>query len=248
VHHARHYTAKNSVLVIAAPNPSLDLALPFGALPMGTRLLADAPNHLQDAPKFELVPNASSQVELRVSLRAIAENAKERPALELLLRILDDGMSTRLYRRICDEQGLCYDVSANFDGYEDDGIVDFAASVHSDRCNQVTHEMLQLMCELAEHCPTEEELSDAKQRAFWHARGLFDAPEEMAGFFAGGKLFGRFESPYEHFEKIDAVTREEVRTLTQFLVKGDRLNVVAVGNPSAKERAKLEKTVRDFRG
>ena len=50
-----------------------------------------------------------------------------RPALDMLLRVIDDGMSTRLYHRLCDARGLCYDVSAGYDPYEDDGVVDVAA-------------------------------------------------------------------------------------------------------------------------
>ena len=38
------------------------------------------------------------------------------------MRLVDDGMSTRLYHRVCDDKGLCYDVSAGYDGYEDDGV------------------------------------------------------------------------------------------------------------------------------
>ncbi|NVL73389.1 insulinase family protein, partial [Escherichia coli] len=71
----------------------------------------------------------SSQTELRVCFRAVPESSEHRAAMDMLMRILDDGMSTRLYHRICDSKGLCYDVGASFDGYEDDGILDFMAGV-----------------------------------------------------------------------------------------------------------------------
>ncbi len=72
-----------------------------------------------------------------------------RPAMDMLMRVLDDGMSTRLYHRICDNKGLCYDVSASYDGYDDDGILDFAAGVQHARAAVVTTEITGLLADLA---------------------------------------------------------------------------------------------------
>lgn len=248
-HHARHYCAANSVLVLAGAFPATEAmawAQAFGSMPIGARVQSDAPQHKQTAPRFALIPNASSQVELRVSFRAIPEARETRAASELLLRILDDGMSTRLYHRICDTLGLCYDVSANFDGYQDDGILDFAASVAPERCAQVTQEILTLFAELAHEGPTDEELEEAKARACWQIEGLADAPEELAASFAVSHLFDRPETPDEHKLRIQNVTREQVQALTTMIASPDRLNVIAVGNPKAKELTKLERIVRDY--
>ena len=62
-------------------------------------------------------------------------------SVEMLMRVLDDGMSTRLYERICDRLGLCYDVSGMFEAYEDDGVLDIAAGVQHERAIQVTREI-----------------------------------------------------------------------------------------------------------
>ena len=93
--------------------------------------------------------NVSSQTELRVCLRAFSEVHRLRPALDVLMRLIDDGMSTRLYHRLCDARGLCYDVSAAYDGYEDDGIIDVAAGVQHRRAAEVTREILAMFEELA---------------------------------------------------------------------------------------------------
>ena len=145
-HHARHYVAKSSVLVYSGPVDA-DEAMAMGArdfswMPPGERILGGVPEHTQKKPRYKRVENSSSQTELRVCLRAPSEQSAERPVIEMLMRILDDGMSTRLYHRICDAGGLCYDVSAGYDGYEDDGIVDFAAGVLHERAPLVTREIL----------------------------------------------------------------------------------------------------------
>jgi predicted Zn-dependent peptidase len=250
-HHQAHYAAANSVLVMAGAFPAeeaLRWAAPFAAMAHGERRAGTAPVHAQREPRFGLIPNASSQVELRVSFRAIAERLETRAPMELLLRVLDDGMSTRLYHRICDELGLCYDVSANFDGYEDDGVFDFAASVNPERSARVVSEITRLLADIAEHGPTTEELDEAKQRATWQLEGLLDAPEELAATHALPILFDRAETPEQHHARLMAVTREDIRVLAARIAQPECLNVVAVGNPVGKERTKLEKVVRDYVG
>ncbi len=251
-HHQRHYGASSCVLafsgaVDAAAAIELGHAA-FGAMPRGEAISTAAPLHAQTKPRLQIVENVSSQTELRLLLRAFAETSPDRPALDALMRIIHDGMSTRLYQRICDDQGLCYDVSGGYDGYEDDGLVDFAAGVVHERTTKVTSEILALMCDLAHEGPTEEELSRVKRRHAWEMSGYRDACEDLAGFFAGGLLFGRFETPDERQSKIDQVTREDVIRVARSVAKPDRLNVVAVGLLEDGEDQRLADVVNGWRG
>ncbi len=251
-HHARHYTATSSVLVFSgAVDPARALALAerdFQRLPAGKRIEAVAPVHLQKEPRLQILENVSSQTELRVSLRAIPESARERPALDVLMRVVDDGMSTRLYHRLCDDKGLCYDVTAGYDGYEDDGVVDFAAGVQHQRAARVTRELLALLTELAVEGPTDEELAKARRRHAWDMNALQDSPEEQAAFHAVGTLFDRFETAEERLASLARVTREEVRDLARLLAQPSRLNVVAVGLLDRDEDKRLEALVKGWQG
>jgi predicted Zn-dependent peptidase len=167
-HHAKHYVAQNGVLAFSGASEgdrAMELAARhFGALPSGAVTRGASPVHTQKKARLRVIDNVSSQTELRVCLRAMGESAPERPALDMLMRVVDDGMSTRLYHRVCDDKGLCYDVSAGYDGYEDDGVVDFAAGVQHARAAVVTGEILGMLSELAENGPSEDELAKAKRR------------------------------------------------------------------------------------
>jgi len=202
----------------------------------------------QTAPRIDIVDNQSSQTDLRICLRAPSEVSGERPALDLLMRIVDDGMSTRLYHRICDDQGLCYDVSAGYDGYEDDGVVDFAAGVQHKRVPQVTREILDLMTELAETGPTDEEVDKAKRRHAWDVDAMQDSPEETAGLLGRTVMLGRLETPATEIASMARVTKGQVRDVARALCDPRRLTVVAVGAMDARDRKRLEETVLAFRG
>lgn len=251
-HHARHYNAANSVLAFSgAVTREQAIALAercFSSLPKGEPVTTEAPVHNQKKPRLQIVENVSSQTELRVCFRAVPEASEHRPAMDMLMRILDDGMSTRLYHRICDSKGLCYDVGASFDGYEDDGVLDFMAGVQHARASVVTREILELLCDLATKGPTEAELDKAKRRNAWEMRTVFDSPEDLAGFYAGGLLFDRFETPEARLAANTAVTAKDLREMAQLLAQPDRLNALAVGLLDDGEDERLEGVVKGFKG
>jgi predicted Zn-dependent peptidase len=250
--HARHYTAQNSVLVFAGavdPERAFRLAeRDFGALASGARTAADPPRHVQKRARFEVVDNVSSQTELRVCFRAFSEGHPLRPALDVLMRVVDDGMSTRLYHRLCDARGLCYDVSAAFDGYEDDGVVDVAAGVQHKRATRVAREILVMFEELGREGPSADELEKAQRRIAWDVRIMADSAEETAAFYAAGLLFERFATPEEHVAELTRVTADDVRQAARELARPDRLNVIAVGLPAEGERERLTRAVEDWDG
>jgi len=251
-HHARHYNAVNSVLAFSGavdPKQAFDLAEKcFGALPAGTAIETQAPVHTQKKPRVEIVENVSSQTELRVCFRAVPEASEHRPAMDMLMRIIDDGMSTRLYHRICDDKGLCYDVSAGFDGYEDDGVLDFAAGVQHSRSTVVAREIVDLVGELATKGPTEDELAKARRRNAWEVRSMLDSPEDLAGFYAGGLLFDRFETPEARLAANAAVTTDRLKAMAELVAQPDRLNVLAVGLLEKGEDNRLTDYVKAYRG
>ena len=251
-HHARHYNASNSVLAFSgAVDPDEALALAekwFSTLPKGEPVKTEAPVHAQKKPRLEIVENVSSQTELRVCFRAVPEASEHRPAMDMLMRILDDGMSTRLYHRICDSKGLCYDVGASFDGYEDDGILDFMAGVQHARTSVVTREIIDLLCDLAKNGPDEAEVEKAKRRNAWEMKSTFDSPEDLAGFYAGGLLFDRFETPEARLAANESVTPKILRDMAELLAQPDRLNVLAVGLLEDGEDDRLASVVKGFKG
>jgi predicted Zn-dependent peptidase len=250
-HHARHYTTANAVLCVAGRLGDPDacaraIERHFGAMPRGEIVPATPPPNGQKKPRFRFVENQSSQTELRVAFRGVSERDPREPAVEMLLRVLDDGMSTRLYERICDRLGLCYDVSGMFEAYEDDGVVDIAAGVQHDRANVVVREIFALLRELSETGPREDELAKARDRHLWSVHAMLDDAEAMAGFYGLTALADIARTAEERHEELARVTADEVREAARMVFRPDRLSVVAVGLLRPSEEAKLEKAIRSF--
>ncbi len=247
-HHARHYRGENLVALVSGavdPAHALDVgARVLDAFPAGPRVAAQAPHHEQDKPRVHLVESIASQTELRVCFRALPEGTPMRGALDALMRVIDDGMSTRLYHRICDAQGLCYDVSGTYDGYEDDGVLDLSAGVQHARVAQVTGELIDMMNELADEGPTKDELDKARARRLWDLRAMRDSAEELGALFALGTLFRRLHAPRELYDRLAQTSVDEVVAVAREIVRPERLNVVAVGMLEGAEGKRLKSVIK----
>jgi predicted Zn-dependent peptidase len=250
-HHARHYTGANAVLCLAGNlGDTGELVRTaercFEAMPRGQKVGITPPPDGQKKARFSFVENTSSQTDLRIAFRARSEHDPREPAVEMLLRVLDDGMSTRLYERICDRLGLCYDVSGMFEAYEDDGVLDVAAGVAHERALQVTREIFSLLKDVAAHGPTEAELEKARDRHAWSVEAMLDDAEAVAGFYGLAALAGIARTPTSRHEHLAQVTGEDVRAAAESVFRADRMSVVAVGLLSEAEERKLEKLVKAF--
>ncbi|HEY3593325.1 MAG TPA: pitrilysin family protein [Polyangiaceae bacterium] len=250
-HHARHYTASNAVLCFAgAVSTASCLRMArkhFSDLKPGRRVAGEEPRFAQKKPRVSHVANASSQTTLRVAFRALSDRDPREPALEMLLRVLDDGMSTRLYERICDDKGLCYDVGALYESYEDDGVFDIAAEAQHARIADVVREILGILRDLAERGPSTEELDRAKARNGWQMRAMLDDAEGLAGYFALSALAGLVPTPAERHEQLVAVAPKDVREVADLVFRSERMSVVTVGSLGDAKRETLARALETFR-
>ncbi len=251
-HHARHYTAANAVLCFSgAVKPDVCFRLAqkhFAGLRRGNRVLAEPPTQEQRKPRLLHVPNVSSQTTLRLAFRAISDHDAREPALEMLLRVLDDGMSTRLYERICDDKGLCYDVGALYESYEDDGVFDVAAEVQHERVDEVAREIARILGELADKGPSSAELDRAKARNLWQTQALLDDPDGIASYYALSALSHLAPTPGERHDQLMQVTPAAVRTVAQEVFRSERLSLVTVGSLSAAQERALDAVAGSFGG
>ncbi len=248
-HHQRFYTGSNTVIAVAGvldPEATLaQLERYFSGLDAGSEPEFEPPPPQVDT-RFRYVRHSSSQTELRVGFRAPGAFDAQEPAMELLMRLLDDGLATRLYHRICDQQGLCYDVSGNYETYADAGLVELAAETAHERAPSVLRELLAIVTEIRQAGPSEAELVRAKQRHQWQFDLMGDSAEDAAEFVAVEAQAGSRRTAEQRQAQIQAVTKQQVMEVAnRWLVPG-QLSVVAVGALKKPQRAELEKLAFTF--
>jgi predicted Zn-dependent peptidase len=247
-HLTSHYGASNMAMVatgavdaeaIIAQSRSL-----FGELPRGRVTLVEAPPPPRTGQRISFVKNDSSQSDARLLFRAFGSDDPDFTALKLLVRVLDDGMSTRLHRRLTDDTGLAYDVFAALDPYEETGLLEVGASVEHDKLPSLLQAALQLLSELRDGEVSEAELDKAKGRYRWTLRRIIDSPEEMAVYVGTQAVFGRRANLSELLAEVDSITPDRLKAVARRVIRPEDLCVLCVG----KHQAAREKTCREVIG
>ena len=247
--HRRHYVGEGMVVTLAGPFEPERLgrlaARRFAGLPRGRAVAAEAPPP-QRSPEFRYVADTGSQTWLGLGFRAPGEHDNDEPATELLLRVLDDGNATRLYRALSDERGLCYDVSAMFESYSDAGVLEIVAECAHASAPRVLAEMLNVLADLAAHGPTAAELTRAKARLRWQMLELYDMPTELAGFVGQGTLSGVVAAPEARIEQLMDVTLARVREAAARIFRAQQSSLVVIGKLNKTAQNRLQASQRSL--
>jgi predicted Zn-dependent peptidase len=250
-HFGHFYGARNMVLAISGAvrhgNVERAVRKAMRDLPAGRELAVTPPPETQTEARFVYVAHEGSQTSAQILFRAMPELTPEFPALLMLSRIVDDGMSTRLHRHLCDDLGLAYYVSGSLEMFVDTALFELDGSAHHANIPRLVEEALGIVARLREEPPTRDELDKAKRRYRWDLERSFDDADSMAGWWGGTQLFYPPMTLEQKLERVAAVTPESVRAVAEKIFRPERLTVACVGHLSKKLEAQVARVVARFR-
>ncbi len=159
---------------------------------------------------------------------------RERAALSIYATLLGGSMGSRLFEEIREKRGLCYSVYAADHTFADVPILQLGSGLESSKCIEAYTRMREIVDELRDDGPTEEEV----QRARAYAAGRFVLGFENTGAVARYAatqrvVFGEDIDPDRAIAALDAVTYDEVREVAASVA--DNLAVACVGPHTAEE-------------
>ena len=252
-HFRRLYGARNMVLCVAGPvRPAAVLAQvrrAFGRLPPGRRLRPLPPPARVNGPRFQSVRSDSAQAEIQILFHALADQDPGSAALIVLLRVLDDGMSTPLHYRVCDQKGLAYHVSAALDPLYDTSLLEIDSACLPEKLPQLASEIVALLSDLRTTLVSEEELAKAKGRYARDVEAGFDDLEGLCSWFGGTALFfSHPRSPAERYRRVAAVSAEQIRQVARRVLQPERMVTVVVGSVERSLSRRVERILRDSFG
>jgi len=248
--HARHYVARNTSIALAgAVEPEAALALVergFGRLAPGERATPAPVAALGRGPRTTSIEDTGSQADVRIVMPGVGHDDPLRTASEMLSRVLDDGMSARLFRTLIEDQGLAYDAFATYDPYEDVGLWLVGAAVEHGKAAALIRSALSLLAELRDRPIEARELEKAKTRALFELRALRDQAAAVADLVAVDRLFDREPSLEAEAARIEAVGLSELAAAARAIVP-DHLQVIVVGALDEAVERETRKIVSAFR-
>ena len=162
------------------------------------------------------------------------------PALDVLSTILGDGRSSRLYRRVREEAGLAFGVSAFSYTPGDPGLFGIDATVDPKKREGAEHLILQIIDEVKQAGVTPEELMKAKKISLSHHLDALATMRGQASDIGGNWLLTRnLNFSRDYLAAVQKVTLDDIRRVATNYLTSDNLTVVSL-NPRGSLVAKAE--------
>jgi predicted Zn-dependent peptidase len=248
---ARTYVGRNAALSVAGAfdvrKARRAAAGAFASMRKGKRMRTASPVLDPKRERLAVVWDDGSQCDMRVSFFAPGEADPRATALHLLVRVLDDGMSARVQRRLVEERGLAYHAFATLEPFEELGVIDFGAAVTQMKAPDVLASFLEIALELREGLVPERELDKAKDRAIFSLTTMRDDPRSVASFHGLQALLGMNGTPESHARRYAQTTPAEVREVARQAFVPENLHVACVGPLDARVVRRIQKTISAYR-
>lgn len=187
-----------------------------------------------------------SQTQLRVAFHAPGLFDADSTAADILLRLLDDGMSTPLHRRVFETKGLAYNVGADLEAYTDVGALNVDATCSHENVIPVLDEVLSIAADLRDRPIPEADLDKARSRAVWGLEDYQDSPDAMNGWYGEQELFREAPAIEAEAEACEAITEADVRRAAGKIFKKGAFHVTTVGVLDDRQRAAIERKVEEL--
>lgn len=233
---SRHYAGPGTVLAVSGRFDDGDasaLADRLAALPAEP---AAAPERAEYTPGIALEGRDTEQNQLLLAFPGITYGSGERPAMAIMNTILGGSASSRLYTRLRDELGLCYDLESFDMTYADTGLVGIGAATRAGNEQRALREITDGLRRFLDEGPSDSELARAKAQAESGAVIALESTLARMRRMGQSELFlGRVDSIDEVVERYNAVTREDVLDFARRTFDFSRLSVAALGKVRARE-------------
>ncbi len=242
----RFYIPNDTVLVVAG-NVSSQLILSqtkkyFTNLSSQKKPVIEKIKEKQTKPQIKIRFKKTDQTHFILGARAYNLFHPDRYVLNLLATILGGGMSSRLFIQVRERKGLAYYVKASVDAYQDVGYLAISAGVEHKNLQQAIKIIIQELNKIKKRKITEKELAKAKNYIKGKMIMKLESSDEIASFVMNQELLmNKIEKPQEIFQKIEAVTTEDIKRVAQDVFTSNKMNLAIIGPHKSASENKIKK-------
>src|SRR5438093_3723666 len=162
------------------------------------------------------------------------------PALDLLSTILGEGRSSRLYRRVREEAGLAFGISAFSYTPGDPGLFGIDATLDPKKRDAAEQLVLRIIDEVKQAGVTAEELTKAKKISLSHHLGALTTMRGQASDIGSNWFLTRnLNFSRDYLDAVQKVTLDDIKRVAATYLTESNLTVVSL-NPKASLADKAE--------
>ena len=183
----------------------------------------------QAYPRFKITQKKTEQAQICVGLKGLPSTHKDRYGLDLLGTILGDGMSSRLFVELRENQGIAYDVHTTVSHLMDCGSLITYAGVDPANTSAAIDGILAEMSKIKRGIP-DDEINKAKEFLKGRLILRLEDSRSMAAWIGAQELILNQIIPLEEvLNQVNAVTTDDLLRIANDLIITEKLSVAVVG-------------------
>ncbi len=184
----------------------------------------------QVTPEIALFKKETDQTHLVLGVRTFNLYDKRDKIMSVLAGVLNAGMSSRLFKKLRGDMGVCYYVSASQDALTDHGFFSVNAGVDNKRVKEVITVILEELKKLKTELVSPAELQKVKQNLVGTMYLGLESSDSLAKFYGSQEIMNEtLKTPEEIKTEIESVTAQDVQKVAQEIFVNEGLNLALVG-------------------
>ena len=190
----------------------------------------------QKSPAVLMHHKKTDQTHFCLGVRAYDLFHPKKYALALLAIILGGNMSSRLFIKVRERNGLAYSIHTSVDNSTDTGYLVTQAGIDHKNLEKSIRLILKEYKSLKDKKISQNELQKAKDYLKGVMSLSLDASDSQASFFALQELLeGVILSAEEKFKKIDEVSLDDIKKTAEDIFLTNKINLAIIG-PIAEDK------------
>ena len=182
-----------------------------------------------DGPVVKVERRRSDQSHLCLGVPGLSLAHPDRYAFNLMNTILGDGMSSRLFLNLREEQGLAYDVHSSTSYFRDTGSLVVYCGVEPHKTNDAVKTIVQEFKGMHE-APSEQELNKAREYSKGRLLLRMEDTRSVASWLGAQELLqDSVRTPDEVVDLLDAVAPSDIARVAIDLLDDDKIRLAVVG-------------------
>jgi predicted Zn-dependent peptidase len=199
----------------------------------------------QSGPEALFHYKKTDQTHFCLGVRAYDLFDKRKYALSLLSVILGGNMSSRLFIKIRERNGLAYSIHTSVDSSTDSGYLVTQAGIDHKNLEKSIELILEEYRDLKENKITEKELQKAKDYIKGTTSLSLDSSDHQASFYSIQELLEKnILTPEEKFVKIDEVSVDDINRIAADIFSTEKLNLAVIGPYEEADIDKFKKLLK----
>ncbi|MDA3899793.1 MAG: pitrilysin family protein [Spirochaetes bacterium] len=232
-----HYGSSNSVLVVAGKFDMNEMQIAIAELFSEERKYQSSIEAVKPAIPavsriyHQHVERELEQVHFCLGVDGHKKRSDDRWILYLVSTILGGSMSSRLFQRVREDEGLCYSVYSFHSSYRDTGLFGIYCGTSPEKYERALQLILDELNIIVNNGISIKELEDAKRYIKGNLALSLESIEVRMGQLARDEIhYGSFYSFDEIIENIFAVTPNDFDRVVRDIFCDKRLSLVSIGN------------------